>query len=273
MLDIATSIFTSVKKERNKAKALGLASYNRAFSVYDDDNPNNRVTIMGNPTLGEIKTMIIGVRNKSGEPKSGEVWVNEFRLKEYDNSGGCTAQGNLNVQLSDLGTVNAQGRYTSQGFGGLEDGVSSRATDDYSSYTVTTSLELGKFFPEKAKVTAPLYYSISKEQSKPKYNPLDTDMLLKDALESSTPQERDSIESIAVTKTLNTNFSLSGVKVGIQNKRHPTPIDPRTSPCPTATHTSTRRVKRLSTRTRTHGAERWTTRGHLSTSRSNRGRR
>ncbi len=226
MLDVATSIFTSVKKERNKAKALGQASYNRAFSIYDEDNPNNKVTVMGNPTLGEVKVMIIGVRNKSGEPKSGEVWVNEFRLKEYDNNGGWAAQGNLNVQLSDLGTVNAQGRYTSQGFGGLEDGVASRSTDDYSSYTVTTSLELGKFFPEKAKVTAPLYYSVSKEQSKPKYNPLDTDMLLKDALESSTPKERDSIESIAVTKTLNTNFSLSGVRVGIQNKRHPTPIDP-----------------------------------------------
>ncbi len=226
MLNIATSIFTSAKKERNKAKALGMASYNRAFTVYDDDNPNNKVTVMGNPTLGEVKVMMIGVRNKSGDPKTGEVWVNELRLREYDNSGGWAAQGNLNVQLSDLGTINAQGRYTSQGFGGLEDGVASRATDDFSSYTVTTSLELGKFFPEKAKVTAPLYYSISKEQSRPKYNPLDTDMLLKDALDAASPSERDSIESIAVTKTLNTNFSLSNVKVGIQNKRHPTPIDP-----------------------------------------------
>ena len=27
---------------------------------------------MGNPTLGEIKTMVIGVRNVSGEIKSGE---------------------------------------------------------------------------------------------------------------------------------------------------------------------------------------------------------
>ena len=226
MLDIATSIFTSAKKERNKAKALGMASYNRAYSVYDEDHPNNKVTVMGNPTLGEVKVMMIGVRNKAGDPKTGEVWVNELRLREYDNSGGWAAQGNLNVQLSDLGTINAQGRYTSQGFGGLEDGVASRATDDFSSYTVTTSLELGKFFPEKAKVTAPLYYSVSKEQSRPKYNPLDTDMLLKDALDAASPSERDSIESIAVTKTLNTNFSLSNVKVGIQNKRHPTPIDP-----------------------------------------------
>jgi len=226
MLNIETEIFTRLKKERNKARSTGQASYNKPYSFYDDANPNNKVTVMGNPTLGEVKVMIIGVRNKAGEIKSGEVWVNELRLKEYDNSGGWAAQGNLNIQLSDFGTVNAQGRYISQGFGGLEDGVASRSTDDYSSYSVTTSLELGKFFPDKAKVSAPLYYSVSREQSKPKYNPLDTDMLLKDALEASSPKERDSIESIAVTKTLNTNFALSNVRVGIQNKKHPTPVDP-----------------------------------------------
>lgn len=226
MLDVATKVFTNLKRERNKAKAAGLASYNTQYSTYDDNNPNNRITIMGNPTLGEVKVMIIGVRNKSGEVKSGEIWVNELRLKEYDSEGGWAAQGNLNVQLSDLGTINAQGRYTSHGFGGLEDGVAARATDDYSSYAVTTSLELGKFFPEKAKVTAPLYFSISNEKSQPKYNPLDNDMLLKEALDAVNKRERDSIESIAVTKTLNRNFSLSGVRVGIQNKKHPTPIDP-----------------------------------------------
>lgn len=38
--------------------------------------------------------------------------------------------------------------------------------------------------------------------------------------------ERDSIESIAVTKRTTTNFSLSNVRVGIQTKRHPMPYDP-----------------------------------------------
>ena len=227
MLDVPLSLFTSLKKERNKQKALGQASYNRAFSAYDSDKPQNRITVMGNPTLGEVKTMVIGVRNNSGQEKSGEVWVNELRLKEFNNSGGWAAQGNLNIQLSDLGSVNAQGRYTSSGFGGLEEGVAERSTDDQSNYTLTTSVDLGKFFPDKAKVSAPLYYSVSKEKTSPKYNPLDTDMELSDALESAgSKQERDSIESIAVTKVTQTNFSLSNVRVGIQNKRHPMPYDP-----------------------------------------------
>ncbi|HEY9551759.1 MAG TPA: cell surface protein SprA, partial [Prevotella sp.] len=227
MLDIPLDVFTQLKKQRNKAKAEGNASFNRAYSAYDESNPQNKVTVMGNPTLGEIKTMVIGVRNNSAEIKSGEVWMNELRLKEYNNEGGWAAQGNLNVQLSDFGTVNMQGRYMSSGFGGLEEGVNERSTDDYKNYSVTANFELGKFFPDKAKVTAPLYYSITKEEKSPKYNPLDTDMKLSDAIDAAgNKAARDSIESIAVTKTTNTNFSLSNVRVGIQTKRHPMPYDP-----------------------------------------------
>ena len=227
MLDVPLNIFTALKKARNKAKSQGLASYNSLYSTYDEDKPNNKISIMGNPTLGEIKTVIIGVRNISGDIKSGEVWFNELRLKEYNNKGGWAAQGTLNVQLSDVGSFNASGKVLTEGFGGIEDGVAQRSQDDYKTYNFTANIELGKFFPDKAKVSAPLYYSISKEEIRPKYNPLDTDMLLDDALDAMTDaHERDSIESIAVTKTKNTNFSLSNVRVGIKTKRHPMPYDP-----------------------------------------------
>lgn len=227
MLDVALSIFTNLKKERNKAKAQGMASYMAPYSAYDSEHPNNKLTIVGNPSLGEVKTMMIGVRNNSGDVKSGEVWVNELRLKEHNNKGGWAANANLNVQLSDFGSVNATGKYVSEGFGGLEDGVASRSTDNYGTYSVTTSLEMGKFFPDKAKVSIPVYYSVTKEKTSPKYNPMDTDMELKDALDAAgSKAERDSIENIAVTKVTQTNFSVSNARVGIATKRHPMPYDP-----------------------------------------------
>ena len=227
MLDVALSIFTNLKKERNKAKAQGMASYMAPYSAYDSEHPNNKLTIVGNPSLGEVKTMMIGVRNHSGDVKSGEVWVNELRLKEHNNKGGWAANANLNIQLSDFGSVNATGRYVSEGFGGLEDGVASRSTDNYGTYSVTTSLEMGKFFPDKAKVSIPVYYSVTKEKTSPKYNPMDTDMELKDALDAAgSKTERDSIENIAVTKVTQTNFSVSNARVGIATKRHPMPYDP-----------------------------------------------
>ena len=227
MLDIDLDVFTRLKKERNKGKSLGTASYNQLFSDYDKNHPGNKVSIMGNPSLGEVKAMVIGVRNISGETKSGEVWVNELRLLETNNDGGWAASGAMNLQLSDFGTVNVTGRYIGDGFGGLEEGVMQRSTDTEKQYSVTTSLELGKFFPEKAKVSAPLYYSVTKEEIRPRYNPLDTDMHLDDALDAVADQhERDSIESLAVRKTTNTNFALSNIRWGLKTKRHPMPYDP-----------------------------------------------
>lgn len=227
MLDVPLSVFTALKKNRNKAKAQGVASYLAPYSMMDAEHPQNKITIVGNPSLGEVKTMMLGVRNNSADIKSGEVWINELRLKEHNNSGGWAANANLNVQLSDLGSVNATGRYISEGFGGLEDGVASRTTDNYGTYSVTTSLEMGKFFPDKAKVSIPLYYSVTKEKTTPKYNPLDTDMELKDALDAAgSKHERDSIENIAATKITQTNFSISNARVGIATKRHPMPYDP-----------------------------------------------
>ena len=226
MLDVAISIFSKLKKARNKAKAEGLVGYNQLFSQYDDDKPANKVSIMGNPSLGEVKTILIGVRNLASQEKSGEVWVNELRLKEFENEGGWAASGTLNVQLSDFGTVNLAGRYVTDGFGGMEESVLQRSTDTQKSYSLTTNFELGKFFPDKAKVTIPFYYSVSKDIVQPKYNPLDTDMELDDALESVSARERDSIESIAVTRNLNRNFSISNARVGIKTKRRPMPYDP-----------------------------------------------
>ena len=227
MLDINLDVFTSLKKERNSQKSRGMASYSQLYSASDPTKPNNTISILGNPTLGEVKVMMIGVRNLSNEVKSGEVWVNELRLMDSNNEGGWAASGSMNVQLSDFGTVNVTGRYISDGFGGLEEGVMQRSTDTQKQYSVTTSLELGKFFPDKAKVSVPLYYSYTKDVVKPRYNPLDSDLRLDEALDAApSKQERDSIESIAVTQTTNSNFSISNMRWGLKTKRHPMPYDP-----------------------------------------------
>ena len=44
MLDVPLNIFTSLKKQRNQARSMGTASYNREFSIYDENRPANKVT-------------------------------------------------------------------------------------------------------------------------------------------------------------------------------------------------------------------------------------
>ena len=227
MVDIDMDILTELKKERNKQKSMGLISMSQMFHGYDEHHPNNRISIVGNPTLGEVKTIMIGVRNNGRTVKSVEVWANEMRLQEFTNDGGWAAQGSLNIQLSDLGSVNASGHVETAGFGGIEQSVSDRKDEDSYNYNITTQFNLGKIFPEKAKVNLPLYYTYSKDNVKPKYNPLDTDMLLSDALDAlQTKQEKDSLKSLTTTTETQRNLSLSGVKVNITSRKHPMPYDP-----------------------------------------------
>ena len=65
MLDIDLSLLTDTKNKRNKQKALGLTSYAQLYSEYDPSRPANKVSVMGNPSLGEVRTIMIGVRNNS----------------------------------------------------------------------------------------------------------------------------------------------------------------------------------------------------------------
>lgn len=227
MLDIDLSLFTDVKTARNKAKSLGQTSLTTLYYVYDEDRPNNKISIMGNPTLGEVKTLMIGVRNNSSETKSVEVWVNELRLQEYNNKGGWATQGTLNIQLSNLGSINLTGHMETAGFGGIEDNVADRNQEDIYDYSITTNFELGNFLPDKVRLSAPFYYSYSKEVIKPLYNPLDTDVLLEDALDAcATKAERDSLKDLTTTKTINKNFSLSNVNFNITSRKRPMPYDP-----------------------------------------------
>ena len=227
MLDIDLSKFTDIKRERNRQRSAGMASYSQAFSSYDTDRPQNKITVMGNPTLGEVRTMMIGVRNNSRQVSSVEVWVNELRLQHYTNKGGWAAKGNLNMQLSDLAQLNLGGHIETDGFGGVEDNVAQRRDDNLYEYDMSLNVDLGRFLPEKVKFKAPLYYSYSKEKVKPKYNPLDTDMEMDEALDAlTTKAERDSLRRICETTEVNSNFSLSNVKFNIATKGHPMPYDP-----------------------------------------------
>lgn len=169
---------------------------------------------------------MIGVRNNSSKEKSGEVWVNELKVTDFDQDGGWAAKGNVNLAFSDVATVNFGGHIETVGFGNVDQNLSSRRMDDYKQYNVATQVDVGRFLPAKAKLKAPVYYSVSKEKTSPKYNPLDQDILLKDALdEAETKQERDSISNYSVEQSTVKSFSISGFNFGVKSKV-PMPWDP-----------------------------------------------
>lgn len=226
MLDVDLDLFTHLKANRNRKKAQGTAAFTQLFSEYDPHRPKNKVSVQGNPSLGEVRTIMIGVRNNSRAPRSVEVWANELRLQDFSNQGGWAAQSQLNVQLSDLATINLSGHIETNGFGGLEETVSQRRNDDLSQFSITTNVDAGKLLPEKVKLTAPIYYSYSKEVVTPRYNPLDTDMPMAEALNAlPSAAQRDSLRELTSHVVVNKNFSVSGLRFNRTTQGTPMPYD------------------------------------------------
>lgn len=227
MFDFPLELFTDLKLDRNAENHPGNGvDFFTPFTKIDPEKKNNRITIVGNPSLAEVKVMMIGIRNNSREEKSGEIWVNEMRLSEFDEKGGWAAQGNVNLALSDLGTVHFSGRKETAGFGALDQRLLQRRNDDYSSMQITMNLELGRFLPKKAKITAPFHYIWSNEISAPLYDPFNQDILLSETMQrAGNRAERDSIKNVSLTTTSIRSLSLHNVKIDIKSK-NPMPYDP-----------------------------------------------
>ena len=226
MLDIDFNVLTQVKNNRNVQKNLGAISSSSIYSEYDPNHPENRISVVGNPSIGNVRAIMVGIRNNSMSTKNAEVWVNELRLVGYESKGGMAAQSSLGLRLSDLASVDLKGQMSTAGYGGLEESIKDRKTDDYYKYSVTTSTNVGRFLPEKSRISVPVYYSFTTEKTSPRYSPYDNDLLLDDVIESYPEgRARDSIQSISQDLKETHNFSISNAKVNISSNK-PMPYDP-----------------------------------------------
>ena len=204
--DIDLSVLQEAKKERSRQlQANGSSlSISDVFAFKDD---SNRVYVCGNPNLSNVKVIMVGVRNPiktrnpdadNGDSRSAEIWVNELRLSDFIENGGWAANTHLQARLADLGTIDIVGQASTPGWGSIDKKVNERSKQEVLKYDISSTMELGKFFSEKAGVRLPVYAGYSETRVKPQYNPLDPDITLKDALdEAANRQIRDSIKSIS----------------------------------------------------------------------------
>ena len=229
MFDFELQVLTNAKLARNKAKRAGNANVGNTlpYETYDPEKLENKVTVLGNPTLEDVQAIMIGVRNKSNEKVSGEVWVNELRLSQFNEQGGVAAMANAALSISDIAQFNVAGRIETAGYGSIESNVLDRNMEDAYQVSVSAALEAGRLFPEKAKLQIPLYASYSNETLAPDFDPLDTDVKLSESLQNyETKEARDSIKQMANTVHESTSFSVSNMRVDIHSKKQNMFYDP-----------------------------------------------
>ena len=195
-------------------------------SVYHELIDDMRISVVGNPNLSNVKTIMLGIRNPGerrtdnfteddGFAKSGIVWFNELRLTDFRNKGGWAANGLVKTKLADLGNVTVSAHRSTNGFGSLDSKIEDRQREDIFQYDVSSNIELGKFFPSKHRVRIPVYFGYSENMKTPEYNPLDPDILLKHTLNDPeiSKEEKDSIRRIVVDYTRRKSFNITNLKI------------------------------------------------------------
>ncbi len=231
MFDFALSVLSEAKTSRNKAKRAGNEGVSNTipYVIYDEASgkPQNKITVLGNPTLEEVATIMVGIRNNGQHEATGEVWVNELRLSQFNEQGGVAAMANAALAISDIAQLNVAGRLETAGYGSIESNVLDRNMDNFYQISVSAALEAGRLFPEQAKIQMPLYVSYSNETTSPDYDPLDTDVKLSETLDTyDSKEERDSIKQMSNTVHESTSFSMSNLKVNIHSKKKDMFYDP-----------------------------------------------
>lgn len=183
-----------------EAKRLRDASGGSIAVPYSQADGDNRITVVGNPNIAAVRTVMIGVRNPKqdadhpwkpddGLPKCAEIWVNELRLTDFDQIGGWAATARVNAKLADFGNVALAGNYSTPGWGSIEKRVSERQREEIIQLDASSTLNLGKFFPEKVGIKLPMFVGFSESISNPQFDPLSPDVEIQ-SLEFESPSDK-----------------------------------------------------------------------------------
>jgi cell surface protein SprA len=212
-LELEIQELVRLKSRRNKA-GFSPAQY------YSEMIGDRKFAIIGNPNLGEVRGMLMGVENKKFEPITAEVWFNELRLSQLDERGGWAAIGRLDITGADLFNLSVSAAARSTGFGTLEQRVNERSREDFAQIDIAANIDAGKLLPRKLGIQIPIYAGVSRTSSTPEYDPYDLDIKLRDKLKDNPKNIRDSIKREAVDETTIKTLTITNVrKLKLNNKK------------------------------------------------------
>ncbi|WP_449559408.1 T9SS outer membrane translocon Sov/SprA [Kaistella sp.] len=180
-VNLAIQDFVDAKLRRD-TEYPGAIDIRREDMEYSSLDPNKKIYVRGRPSLGNVTTIMLGVRNT--DPlisKDIVLWVNEIRLSEIENKGGYAGNASLNFNLGDFALVNANASFSTIGFGGITEKPAERAQSEMSAFNVNATVNIDKFLPEKIGMKIPVNYSYTQTIEDPKYNPLDNDVTFEEA--------------------------------------------------------------------------------------------
>ncbi len=189
--------------------------------------PGARVTVRGQPSIQDVRTIVLGVRNGQGgvgRLDTVSVWFNELRATGYDEQGGASGFLTATAVLADVANMTARFSMTQDGFGDLGGALGGRSFASESAFTLQSSFNAHKLIPERFGWSIPVSFSVTENGSTPRYDPDNGDVRLDELVELARETEgaeavpaslrADAILDRARTETSSRNLRVQASKTG-----------------------------------------------------------
>lgn len=215
-IDVVINELINTKLERNAAGA------SFATPFYKDYN-GMRLVVVGNPDLSAVVTVMLGLRNPVDDAQKLSlcIWANELRVTGYVDKASYAYASKINLKLADFANVAGSLRFTSAGFGSLDQKASQRERNNTLEYGVNTTMNLDKFLPEKIGLKLPMYLGYNRKVVSPKYDPLNPDVGIKESINNAKDPDgyKDLILDQTTQKAINFT-NIQKIKTGKSPKTH-----------------------------------------------------
>lgn len=191
-------------------------------SIAVPGKPGAKYQIMGRPTLTNIAYFAVGVKNPKGkgtdQPIFGEVWVDELRLSNVNNTPGWAIRFDGSMKIGSLATVNFNYSKTDPNFHAVDQKFGSRSNDQ--NWNVSTNIVLQNLLPQKMSgSTLNLTYTHTETVNDPQYIP-GTDVKVSEAAaELSKVSQRlgDSLKTVSQTISVSETYAMPTLNIKINS--------------------------------------------------------
>lgn len=175
-----------------------------------------KLTIRGRPDLSSVQVMMIGVRSPEGSnnfPKSVCIWANELRVTDFKQQPGWAANATLNTKLADIANITASSRYTSVGFGSIQQKIAERTRHETKEFDISANVTLDKFLPPILGLKVPMYIGYQTSIITPYFDPRDPDIPLSATLRAfDNSEERSDYLSVVQDRTIRRSINFTNFR-------------------------------------------------------------
>ena len=128
-----------------------------------------KIKIKGQPSLNRIQFFVVGVKNLSNLPISGEVWIDELRLSGVKKDKGVSMRVQSRFNIADLVNTSFAYRRQDADFHMLQKRLGSNRSNE--SLNFNAGLNIDKFLPSEWGIKIPISTSFANAVNKPKFFP------------------------------------------------------------------------------------------------------